>query len=174
MAIDSTPPPARKPPEAPGAGRRGFWQRWLIEPLLTQLRQGISPRELSLSLALGTGFGIYPLLGASTPLCLVAGLWLRLNQPVIQLVNYLVYPLQLLLLIPFLRAGEWLWRAPPVPIIDVMALVGRFEADPRQFLIDYGLVGLYGLSVWLLLLAPTAVLIYTLSHRLLGGLAARR
>jgi len=37
---------------------------------------------------------------------------LRLNLPAIQLVNLVVYPLQLALLVPFLRAGAWLSIAP--------------------------------------------------------------
>src|SRR5256885_328582 len=69
--------------------------RRIIAPILAQLRQGITPEKIALTLALGAALGIFPILGASTLLCAIAGIWLRLNQPVIQLTNYLVYPLQL-------------------------------------------------------------------------------
>lgn len=133
-----------------------WWQRRVVAPIVAQLRQGITPRKVALTLALGGVLGIFPILGATTLLCAIAGIWLRLNQPIIQLVNYLVYPLQIALLIPFYRAGERLFGAEPVPIVDVAGLVARFGEGPWQFVLDYGLVGLYGITVWCLA-APALV-----------------
>ena len=93
-----------------------FLQRRLVAPLLAQLRQGVTPRELALSLALGIVIGLVPVLGVSTALCALAALVLRLNMPAIQLVNYLLTPMQLLLIIPWLRFGERLARAPRFPV----------------------------------------------------------
>lgn len=93
-----------------------FLRRRLLDPVLSLLRQGLSPRELSLSLAFGAGIGIFPVLGVSTPLLTVIALWMRLNLPAIQLINYLASPLQLLLIIPFVRVGETLTGAAPQPL----------------------------------------------------------
>lgn len=95
---------------------RAFLERRLVMPLLALLRQGVTPSRLALSVALGVSIGLVPVLGVSTALCGLAALALRLNQPAIQLVNYLLTPLQLLLIIPQLRLGEWLVQAPPFPI----------------------------------------------------------
>jgi uncharacterized protein (DUF2062 family) len=93
------------------------WLRhMLVEPLLALLRQGVAPRSLALATALGAGIGIFPVLGVSTVALTALALPLRLNLPAIQLVNYLVSPLQLLLIIPFLRVGESLLRAPRLPM----------------------------------------------------------
>lgn len=94
----------------------GFLRQRLVDPVLALLRQGLSPRELSLSLSFGAGIGIFPVLGVSTPLLTVIALWMRLNLPAIQLVNYLASPLQLLLIIPFVRVGETLTGSPPQPL----------------------------------------------------------
>jgi uncharacterized protein (DUF2062 family) len=94
----------------------GWWRRTLVDPLLALLRQGVAPRALALAVALGAGIGIFPVLGISTLALTGLALPLRLNLPAIQLVNYLVSPLQLLLIIPFLRLGEWLLGAPPLPM----------------------------------------------------------
>ena len=147
----------------------GFWRRRLINPLLQQLRQGTAPRELSLAIAAGLTLGLFPILGATMILCGLIGALLRLNQPLIQAVNYLVYPLQLLLLIPFYRAGEWLFSAEPVPILSVSALVERFKLDSGQFFIDYGLVGLYGVVAWLLV----APLLFAATWWIAGPLVSR-
>lgn len=93
-----------------------FLRRKLVDPILGLLRQGLAPRELALCLALGTGIGLFPVLGISTPLLAVIALVQRLNLAAIQLVNYLIYPLQLLLIIPFVRLGEALTGAARQPL----------------------------------------------------------
>src|SRR5262245_47568539 len=95
---------------------RDFMQRHLVTPLLDLLRQGVTPEKLALSLSLGTVIGLIPILGVSTALCALAAVVLKLNMPAIQLVNYLLTPLQLILLIPQLRFGEFLVGAPRYPI----------------------------------------------------------
>lgn len=166
-------PSPRVPGEGQGAGR-SWWHRRVVGPVVAQLRQGITPGKVALTLALGGVLGIFPILGATTLLCGAAGVWLRLNQPLIQLVNYLVYPVQIVLLIPFYRAGERLFGAEPVPIVNVPDLVARFGADPWQFLIDYGLVGLYGITVWMLVAPVLAGLAYLLLKPMLERASSLR
>src|SRR5579872_6178647 len=88
----------------------------VVEPLLSLLRQGLSPERLALSVALGIALGVFPVLGTTTLLCGLAAILFRLNVPAMQLVNYLVFSLQLALLIPFIRLGELLYGADPAPL----------------------------------------------------------
>lgn len=141
--------------------------------LAQQLRQGITPERLALTLALGCVLGVFPILGATTLLCALAALWLRLNQAVIQAINYVVYPVQVVLLIPFYRAGETLFGAEHVPIFSIGALVERFQAGPLEFLRDYGMVGLYGIVVWALAALPVGAAIYLVARPPLRALAFR-
>jgi hypothetical protein len=84
--------------------------RWL-KPFIQLLRQGVSPEKIALTIALGIILGVTPVLGSTTLLCTFAAIAFRLNLPAIQLVNGAVYPLQLILLIPFYRLGAWIFRA---------------------------------------------------------------
>jgi uncharacterized protein (DUF2062 family) len=93
-----------------------FFRRRVVGPILELLRQGVTPEKIALSLAFGLGLGIIPILGVSTILCTAAAVVWRLNLPAIQLVNYLASPLQLLLIIPFVRLGEHLLGSPPQPL----------------------------------------------------------
>lgn len=81
-----------------------FRQR-LLPPVLAQLKQGTAPEKLALAIAVGVSVGSIPLLGAATPLCLLLGVLLRLNHPVVQAANYAVYPLQVGLFLPLLYMG---------------------------------------------------------------------
>lgn len=109
--------PTRSDESAPGRSRvRAFVRRRLVDPILELLRQGVTPEKIALSLAFGLGIGIFPVLGVSTVLCTVIAIVLRLNLPAIQLVNYLASPLQLALIIPFVRVGEQLLGIRPQPL----------------------------------------------------------
>jgi uncharacterized protein (DUF2062 family) len=141
------------------APRPSFWQRRVVGPIVAQLRQGITPEKIALTIALGLVLGIFPILGSTTLLCGLAALWLRLNQPVIQLVNYFAYPLQLALIIPIYRAGELLFRQPPTPL-SIPLMFERFSADFWQFLRDYGMIAVHGIVVWLLLAPLAAAALY--------------
>ncbi len=149
----------------------GFWQKRVVAPIVGQLKQGITPEKIALTIALGIVLGIFPILGSTTLLCALAGLWLRLNQPVIQLINYFVYPLQIALLLPFYRAGETLFQQPHVPIFSVTDLMQRFQASPSQFMIDYGMVGVYGIVVWALVAPLLIAALYFTTRPLLRRLA---
>jgi uncharacterized protein (DUF2062 family) len=92
------------------------FRRRVVGPILELLRQGVTPEKIALSLAFGLGLGIIPILGVSTILCTAAAVAWRLNLPAIQLLNYLASPLQLLLIIPFVRLGEHLLGSPPQPL----------------------------------------------------------
>jgi hypothetical protein len=73
------------------------------------LKEGMSLKKITLCITLGITLGIFPVLGMTTLLCTLAALAFRLNLPAIQLVNYMVYPVQLALLVPFYSAGSWLF-----------------------------------------------------------------
>jgi uncharacterized protein (DUF2062 family) len=96
--------------------QQGFFHRKLVRPILDLLRQGVTPEKIALSMALGAALGVFPALGWTTALCAIAAIVLRLNLPAIQIVNYLMYPAQIVLLVPFFRLGEKLFRAPHLAV----------------------------------------------------------
>jgi uncharacterized protein (DUF2062 family) len=77
------------------------------------LKEGMSCKRISICIALGVLLGIFPVLGTTTLLCAIAAFVFRLNLPLIQLVNYAVYPLQLALLAVFYSTGSRLFAGRP-------------------------------------------------------------
>ena len=93
------------------------------------LRQGLSPEKIALCLALGAAISSVPIsFGLGTALCTAAAIALRLNLPAIQAANWLSAPLQVLLFIPYMRAGEFLTRARPLPL-SMAQITAMFRAD---------------------------------------------
>src|ERR1700722_17675930 len=54
------------PPLAPSGGLRALWRRRVLELAMAQLRQGITPRKIALTIALGVTLGLFPILGTTT------------------------------------------------------------------------------------------------------------
>jgi uncharacterized protein (DUF2062 family) len=150
--------------------RPSFWRRRVIAPIAAQLTQGVTPEKIALTVALGIALGVFPILGTTTALCAIVGILVKLNQPILQAVNYLVYPLQLVLLIPFYRAGEHLLGRPPIPL-SIPLLLERFQASATQFLKDFGMIGVGGILVWLIVAPGTIAVIYYATRAPLRALA---
>jgi len=136
---------------------------WMVDrflkPILALLRQGVTPEKVALSIALGVICGLFPIVGATTVLCVVAALVLRLNQVGIQIVNYAVFPFQVGGIPFFVRFGEWLVGAPHAPLSPV-ALARQFQEDPSAFMRAFGLTGLHGILGWTIVAPFLSALLY--------------
>ena len=137
----------------------------LVAPIVRQFRQSVTPEQIALTIALGLAIGVFPILGATTILCAIAAVVLRLNQPIIQLVNYVAYPAQLVTLIPFYRAGESLFNRPHLPL-SIPMLMDRFRDDAGKFFSDFGIVAVYGILVWCLIAAIYFAITWAISVRI--------
>lgn len=153
--------------------RPSFWQRRLLGPLRAQLTQGVTPDRLALTLSIGTACSLLPFLGFTSLLNLAVGLCLRLNQPILQVLNQLLGPLQLLLILAYVRLGELIWRADPMPI-SVSTIVSSFKADPGAFLVRFGWTGVHAATAWLLTTPFLIAAFYYPLRRLMHRLAKKK
>jgi uncharacterized protein (DUF2062 family) len=119
------------------------------------LSQGFSPRRLALTLALGFAIGCIPVVGLPTVLCATVALALRLNLPAIQIANYAAMPLQLLLIVPFTRLGQWLVSATPSQILDPQVLL---RLPSLAFVARMSSLAGQALLAWLLVAVPAVTL----------------
>lgn len=129
---------------------RPFWQRRVRDPLLALFTHGITPDKVALTLAVGTGCSLFPFLGFTSLLNLGVGLWLRLNQPILQTLNQLLGPIHLVMIVVYVRLGEWLWRMQDDRFtIEEMLRIFR-EASVGEFLHHFGWAGVHAFTAWAL------------------------
>jgi len=134
------------------------------------LRQGASPEKIALSIAFGLVLGVFPGIGWTTVLCTMAAIRFGLNLAAVQLVNYFAYPLQLALLIPFIRAGEFLFRAEKMPL-SLSQILNMVRSDAWHSIKVLWVVTVHAMAVWLIL-APLAIyIIYRLLSPVLRKMA---
>jgi uncharacterized protein (DUF2062 family) len=132
-----------------------FLHRHLVQPIVALLTQGVSPQKIALSLAVGLVVGIFPVLGTTTALCALAAVALKLNLPAVQLVNYVAYPLQFACLLPFIRSGEFLFRAKPINL-SMPQMLEMAKADIAHAISILWVTALHAAAVWILV-APLLV-----------------
>jgi uncharacterized protein (DUF2062 family) len=120
------------------------------------LSQGVSPRRLALTLALGLAIGCIPIFGISTLLCAALAFALRLNLPAIQAANYAAMPFQLLLILPFVRLGAWLFFSGQAQVTRVSALT---HATPIAIIQQFGSLAAQAMVAWLILAIPAVILL---------------
>jgi uncharacterized protein (DUF2062 family) len=158
---------------APPDSRGSFWQRRVAGPIRAQLTQGVSPDRIASTLAIGTACSLFPFLGFTSLLNLGVGLALRMNQPILQTLNQLLGPLQLLLIIPSVRLGETLWRAEGGHLtIEDMLRVFR-EATFLEFLERFGWAGVHAFTAWLLTAPLLAAVVLVATRPVIRRAAAR-
>ena len=140
------------------------------ERVLEWLKCGMAPRQLAFTLALGFAIGCIPLLGVTTGICALLALVLRLNMPAIQAANWLAMPLQIVLLIPFLRLGQWIFPGSAVSF-ERAELLARVQASPWQSVVQMG--GLFGHATvaWMFAAAPALLLMTLLLTPLMSRVA---
>ena len=151
--------------------RSSFFSRRLIAPIVALLTQGITPEKIALSLAFGIVLGVFPVLGSTSLLCAAAAVIFRLNLPAIQLVNWLIYPLQLFFFVPFIRMGERLFRAAPLQL-SLAQMLAMIRADLPHAVATLWLAGVHAISAWLLIGPPAILLLNFLLSRALRQVAA--
>jgi uncharacterized protein (DUF2062 family) len=133
------------------------------------LRQGISPRRLALTLALGFAIGCIPVLGVTTALCVVVALGLRLNFPAIQAANWIAAPVQLLLIVPFVRLGGKLFAFGSHRAIEIGSLL---HTSPLVLISQVGSMFGQALLAWLLIAVPAVALLTVMLTTLLRKVPA--
>jgi uncharacterized protein (DUF2062 family) len=138
---------------------KSFFQNTISRPILNLFIMGISPEKLSLSMACGAVIGIFPVLGSTTLICGAVAIILRLNLPAIQLSNYLVWPLQIALLIPFINFGAFIFQVQPPPL-SVQELSALFQQDFWGTVAYFFDTIAHAVVAWLLISAPLFPVLY--------------
>jgi uncharacterized protein (DUF2062 family) len=136
-----------------------FFSCKIVEPVVALIKRGISPERISLGMACGIVLGIFPVLGATTILCGLAAIIFRLNLAATQLVNYLVYPLQIMLIIPFFHLGALLFQVEPLPL-SAQELIALLRSDLFGTISSFWGATLRAIAAWLLFSLPTFLILH--------------
>jgi uncharacterized protein (DUF2062 family) len=153
---------------------KSLWRR-IAAPVVVRIRTifliGLTPQKLALTLCIGCALGIMPLLWGTSLICILLAHLFRLNHVALQSVNYLFYPVQLALLLPFFKLGTWLFPwGPPLPERLFSALLHNPGLLSVNFL---AWITLKSIAAWLVTVLPAALLIYGILLAIASGKTER-
>jgi uncharacterized protein (DUF2062 family) len=130
------------------------------------LRQGTSPNKICLTIILGLAFGTIPILGTTTLFCAAAAMMFRLNMPLIQLINYFVYPVQLLIYIPLMLLGASLLDS-SLKSLTITTVYAMLRADMLGTIQRLFWANLGAVLIWGAITLPLGFILYAVVQRLM-------
>lgn len=116
-------------------------------PILALLRMGASPRSLAWSIAIGLVVGVNPLLGSTTLVSLTIAVAFGLNVVASQLANHAAWPLEMVLVVPFIRLGARVFRTGPLPMSPHVFLLAA-RSTPMALIRQLWVWEWHALMVW--------------------------
>ncbi len=166
----SVPDADAQPPPAPP---RTFWQRRVRDPIVAQLTQGMTPEKIAETIAIGSCIALFPIIGVTTSLCFLVAVVLRLNQPIIQLINQALWPVHISAIYLCVRLGETLFGAPHLRF-SIKYMNSLFWDDRTMFFHRFGMTALYAIVAWALLAPLYIAAVYYIALPLLREIARLR
>ena len=121
----------------------------------------MTPHKLAVTVALGTVVGVVPALGVTTIIGTALSARFRLNIAATILIGYLVHPLQLLLALPFIKAGIYLFGLSELRL-SFDEIKAMFAEDWLDALSKLWMANLAGVAAWALMALPAGVVLYLL------------
>lgn len=133
----------------------------ILTPVSNIRKQGFSSETLALSISIGIIGGAFPVLGLASYMCLLLTLTFRQNIIIVQVINWLVYPIQILLLIPFMKLGNAIFGGSDMTLTFHQVVVA-FQSGILNGLKLIGIISLYGVIAWVVIAIPALFILYSL------------
>lgn len=133
----------------------------LLSKITALFKQGLTARELAESIVAAGIISIIPILGISTFMITTLSLKRKLNLPIMLSLSYLMWPLQILLILPFIKLGEFIFSV-HAPNHTVEEIIHSFQTGFFNTISHLSFELLCGLGAWFLIAVPVAVGIYLL------------
>lgn len=129
------------------------------------LQQGLSSKELALTISLGFCLAVFPIIGTHTALSLLVIYFLRLNPAAFLIISNLCFPLFFLLIFPFFQLG----------LVICNANENTYSFEYFSKMMDLGLINViqtlgktlvFAVVGWLIFCIPIGILIYFISYKI--------
>ena len=129
------------------------------EKIKTLFKQGLSPKQLALSLAVSTLVSLFPVFGISSIVLTFLAIPFRLNLPIMLAFSYVGDSLKLLLLIPFIKIGADLMQTEHT-LLTYEAIKASYQANFWQTTKELIYELVCGTVGWALIAIPVSIALY--------------
>lgn len=131
----------------------------LKHKLFGYFRQGLSTLEIMKSVVASILMTIIPFYGVTTIALTTISVKFKLNLPLMLAVSYIATPLQIMLFMPFIRVGEYLFGVKH-SLLTIQDIQQSFAEGFFSTIQKLSFELLCGLSGWVLVAFPLAIIAY--------------
>lgn len=125
-------------------------------------KQGLTPIELTQSIIISTLISIIPILGLTTLLLTALSLKRNLNLPIMIAQSFIMWPVQIVMIVPFINIGEFVFSIPKTNH-SAQEIITSFQNSFFATLSHLSFELLCGFGGWLLTAVPFSAGLYLAS-----------
>jgi hypothetical protein len=125
-------------------------------------KQGLTPIELTQSIIISTLISIIPILGLTTLLLTALSLKRNLNLPIMIAQSFIMWPVQIVMIVPFINIGEFIFSIPKTNH-SAQEIITSFQNSFFTTLSHLSFELLCGFGGWLLTAVPFSIVLYLMS-----------
>ena len=130
--------------------------------IIALFKQGLTPVELTQSIIVSGLISTIPILGVSTFLLTALSLKRKLNLPIMIAQSYIMWPIQVVMIIPFINIGEFIFSVPKTNH-SAQEIIASFQNSFFATLSHLSFELLCGFGGWLLTAVPFSAGLYLVS-----------
>lgn len=129
-------------------------------------KQGLTPKQLALSITVATVVSLFPIFGISTIVLTALAVKYKLNLPIMIALSYVVEPLKAILFIPFINIGEKIFGTAH-GLLTFEAIKASYDMSFWNTVKSLSYELLCGFAGWALTIVPASILFYFLLKEML-------
>ena len=130
--------------------------------IIALFKQGLTPIELTQSIIVSSLISIIPILGLTTLLLTALSLKRNLNLPIMIAQSFIMWPVQIVMIIPFINIGEFIFSIPKTNHSS-SEIILSFQNSFFGTLSHLSFELLCGFGGWLLTAVPFSLCLYLVS-----------
>ncbi len=130
--------------------------------IIALFKQGLTPIELTQSIIVSGLISTIPILGVSTFLLTALSLKRKLNLPIMIAQSYIMWPIQVVMIVPFINIGEFIFSIPKTNH-SAQEIITSFQNSFFTTLSHLSFELLCGFGGWLLTAVPFSIVLYLMS-----------
>lgn len=136
------------------------------EKIKDLFKQGITPKQLAVSITVATAVSLFPIFGVSTIVLTALAIRFKLNLPIMIALSYVIEPVKVILFIPFINIGETLFGTEHT-LLTFEAIKASYNLSFFNTLKSLSFELLCGFAGWALTTVPASILFYFLLKAIL-------
>lgn len=125
-------------------------------------KQGLTPIEITQSIIVSCLISIIPILGLTTLLLTALSLKRNLNLPIMIAQSFIMWPVQIVMIVPFINIGEFIFSIPKTNH-SAQEIITSFQNSFFTTLSHLSFELLCGFGGWLLTAVPFSIVLYLVS-----------